>query len=163
VRQPPNRYHPKNRLPPVAVWLNRDPFLEYAFVDKNPDIAAFSSDNIPEINEYEFAYNEPISKSDYLGGCTCGFFPPDVAVDLRGLSIAKTVYYCTMVNQGYTISVYSAPGTCNGNCLEMFFGRDCNKQTCIAKINYVCTIGTNRRKGKPSWHFQNYSILTPCH
>jgi hypothetical protein len=159
VRQPPNRYHLKNRLPPVAVWPNRDPFRESAFGQFHDSLKE-GGENVPDLNEYGFVGNATATSVDYLGGflCKCTYvnvmprFPHVLHNTVLAVG-ADSHYVCTLKNQGLKVNnVYNV--LCVSKISEAT-SCGCSDFGCQVTKCYKCGMTPD---GNPSWIWTSEAV-----
>jgi hypothetical protein len=136
------------------------------------DPLAMRAEASPDLNEYQFAANQPIGFVDYLGGgilCSCGYVPPKLpaflVVDWIDFSRGPTIkdetdqgrFTCTPANQGTTVKV-TVPNACSQRSLVPYCLFDCTKRDCHIRKIFTCLMN----KGKPRWAFTSYTITKGC-
>ncbi|HXG47264.1 MAG TPA: RHS repeat-associated core domain-containing protein [Methylomirabilota bacterium] len=162
--------------PSTGRWPSRDPFVEFAFVEaRNADIP--HNDILPDLNDYQFVANQPVSLVDYLGGgiwCKCNFNPPSLPVELASTINNKGpvtiesesdmgTYTCTKSNQGETVKATVLVG-CVDRLLTPEWICGCTKKACHVRKIFTCGTGTKgAKRGKAVWIFTSYSISKDCY
>jgi hypothetical protein len=164
--------------PNAGRWLSRDPILEIAF-DEFRNADAPRDEILPDLNEYQFVANRPMSFVDYLGGgifCKCDFsvryhMPAELKSSITFRNVGGTIesesdigtYICSKDNQGATIK-HTVKSMCTDRKFTWERVCGCNDKTCHVKKLFSCGTGTKgAKKDRTLWIFMSWSIVKDCY